>query len=82
VRETDRLEAPAAGCPVASSRVEFTVSKTADGAAIEDALRDREGVQLATFDADTGEVTVRHGEALISTEEIKETVRELGYDVA
>ncbi|MUV60351.1 heavy-metal-associated domain-containing protein [Halobacterium sp. CBA1126] len=66
---------------MSNSRVEFTVSRDADGAAIEDALHDREGVQLATFDPETGVVEVRHGESLISTAEIKSTVRDLGYDV-
>ncbi|CQH54107.1 HMA domain protein [Halobacterium hubeiense] len=66
---------------MSNSRAEFTVSKDADGETIEDALHEREGVQLAAFDPETGLVEVRHGEALISTEEIESTVRELGYDV-
>ena len=66
---------------VSNSRARFTVPTTADGDAIETALEDCEGVQMATFDEATGLVEVRHGEELISTEAIKSTVRDLGYEV-
>jgi len=69
---------------VANSRTTFTASNVgsdSDAADIEDALHEREGVQLVTVDADTGEVVVRHGEELISGEEIESTVTDLGYEI-
>ena len=48
---------------------------------IEDALEEREGVQLADLDLSNGRAEVRHGEALISDEEIRRTVEALGYEV-
>jgi len=69
---------------VANSRASFVVADAesgADRAEIEDALEDREGVQLVEFDPETGETEVRHGEELISGEEIRQTVEGLGYKV-
>ena len=67
---------------MANSRTTFAVAGVEsgdDGDEIESALGEREGVQLV--DVESGEVTVRYGEELISEEEIKSVVRELGYDV-
>jgi len=69
---------------VATSRATFTVTdatSAADVETIEDALRDHEGVQLVDVDPETGETEVRHGEALVSGEELRSTVEELGYEV-
>lgn len=69
---------------MANSRATFTVDGVVsadDGEQIENALADLEGVQLAVVDVESREVEVRHGEELVSTEEIKSTVRELGYNV-
>ncbi len=69
---------------MANSRTTFTaagVESTSDGEEIENALHEKEGIQLVTVDDETGEVVVRHGEALISAEEIEQTVEGLGYDV-
>lgn len=68
---------------MANSRTSFTVRGVSPGDAeeIEDALRDREGVQLVDLDPESGETEVRHGEALISDEEIRSTVEDLGYEV-
>ena len=69
---------------MADSRATFTVAgvESADDAEeIEDALKEREGVQMVEIDTETGETEVRHGEELISAAEIESTVRELGYDV-
>ena len=70
---------------MANSRATFTVTGVESGEhaeEIEDALRDREGVQLVDLDPETGETEVRHGESLISDEEIRSTVEALGYGVA
>jgi|AntDeeMinimDraft_5_1070356.scaffolds.fasta_scaffold22143_1 copper chaperone CopZ len=69
---------------MANSRVRFTVAgvdSPDDAEEIEDALRDKEGVQLVDLNQETGESEVRHGEALISDEEILSTVEDLGYEV-
>ncbi|WP_143052134.1 heavy-metal-associated domain-containing protein [Halobacterium jilantaiense] len=69
---------------MATSRATFTVTDArspADVENIEDALRDHEGVQLVDIDPETGETEVRHGESLVSGEEIRSAVEELGYDV-
>lgn len=69
---------------MANSRVSFTVTDAGssdDAGDIEDTLRDKEGVQLVDIDPETGETEVRHGEELISGEEIRSTVAELGYEV-
>lgn len=69
---------------MANSRATFTVTgveSADDGAEIEDALQEEEGVQLVDLDPETGETEVRHGEALISDEEIRSTVEDLGYGV-
>lgn len=69
---------------MANSRAMFTVAgldSAADGEEIEDELREREGVQLVDVEPGTGEVEVRHGEELISGEQIKSAIEELGYEV-
>jgi copper chaperone CopZ len=69
---------------MANSRVRFTVAgvdSPDDAEEIEDALRDKEGVQLVDLNQETGESEVRHGEALISDVEILSTVEDLGYEV-
>jgi copper chaperone CopZ len=69
---------------MANSRAEFVVADAesrADREEIEDALEDREGVQLVDLDLDNGQAEVRHGEELISGEEIRSTVEALGYEV-
>ena len=48
---------------------------------IDDELRNLEGVQMADVDHESGRVEVRYGEELISEEEIKSTVRDVGYEV-
>lgn len=48
---------------------------------IDDELRKLEGVQMADIDHESGRVEVRYGEELISEEEIKSTVRDVGYEV-
>jgi len=69
---------------VANSRTRFVVADAEsrpDREEIEDALEEREGVQLADLDLNSGRAEVRHGEALISDEEIRRTVEALGYEV-
>jgi copper chaperone CopZ len=75
---------PRRWCTVANSRARFVIADAesrADREEIEDALKDREGVQLVDIDLNNGRAEVRHGEALISGEEIRSTVEELGYEV-
>lgn len=69
---------------MADSFVEFTVRglETEDEAdEITDELRSLDGVQMVEIETESGRAEVRYGEELLSEEDVKGTVRELGYDV-
>lgn len=68
---------------MATSRTEFAVRglDAGNGADIEDALGELEGVQLVDVDPENGRVEVRYGEELVYEEAIRDAVRDAGYEV-
>ena len=69
---------------MADSRTEFAVrgvESETDEREIDDALGALEGVQMVKIDPEGDRVEVRYGEELISEEEIRSAVRDLGYEV-
>ena len=67
---------------MADSRTGFTVSEVEsedEAEKIEDELRELQGVQMAVVDYESGDTEVRYGEELLSEEEIKSAVQDMGY---
>jgi copper chaperone CopZ len=66
------------------NRASFTVPGVAsedEAGLIREELEELNGVREATVDVDTGEATVRYGDELLSEEEIKRSIRNVGYEV-
>lgn len=69
---------------MADSRETFTIQGAESEDELEsvaDAVRDLDGIQGVDTDSDSGEVSVRYGEELVSGERIKDAARDLGYEV-
>lgn len=49
--------------------------------AVEKALQTLDGVHSAEVNLDAGTVTINHDSGVISAEKLKNTIRDVGYDV-
>lgn len=69
---------------MANSRETFIVHGVASDdelAAVQDEIRELDGVQNVDVDSESREVTVRYDEELLSGEAIKNAARDQGYEV-
>jgi copper chaperone CopZ len=69
---------------MADNRARFTVpgvSSEDEAGLIREELEELNGIREATVNVDTGEATVRYDGGALSEEEIKRSIRKVGYEV-